>query len=242
MHDEHELRRMLASTEAPSRIDTDAVVRAARARRLPKQVATGAVGALAVLGIAVLAVPAIVPPQHSAITMSEPAPEAGQSSDTALRVAADSLNQCGGPLAEPVDNRVGLVAEVRLPRSAAPGAEVAGTVVLTNTGEAAIAGTTASVPDVALARDGVVVWHTGPTIQSVVEVHLEPGEQLELPVSLHALECGSEERLRAGGELEPVPAGDYQVSVVLDVATDAVGEFGAIVALVVAPPASITIG
>lgn len=243
MHDEYELRSMLASTETPSRIDVDAVVRRSRARRRPKQVAAGAVGALVVLGLAMVAVPAIVTPTPpDAVTMSEHAAEGGESAaDSALRVAADSLNQCGGPLALPAENSAGLTLEVIVPETAAPGDEVTAAVLLTNTGPETVTGTTGAVPTVALARDGVVVWHTGPTIQSVVEVQLEPGEHLELPMTFQALECGSERKLRAGALLELVPAGDYQVSVAIDVATDAVDEFGAVVALVVAPPASITI-
>lgn len=167
--------------------------------------------------------------------------ETNEATDTALRVAADSLNLCGGPLAVPVENAVGLTLTVRVPASAVSGDEVAATLVLTNTGTVPVNGTTATAPDVALARDGVVVWHTPRTTVAEVEVHLQPGELLELPVTFHALECVSEERLRSGSDLDPVPPGDYQVSVALDVATDAVDRFGPVVALVVAPPASIMI-
>lgn len=216
-HSESELRRMLASTPVEPAVDLSSVLRRSRARRLPRQLAAGAVGGLAVLGIGFAVVPALLPAGPGPAVMSEQAPAAGQpEQDAVLRLSAASLQLCGGPLAAQAEQSPsGLQLTLHVPTGVSAGGVAEGTARLSNGGTETLAGT-ASAPTAALARDGIVVWHTVQATGTVA-FELAPGQSLELPVQLHALECGDEERLQSGAQLPPLASGQYQATLALDV-------------------------
>lgn len=228
MPTEDELREMLRSSEAPHSLDASTIIAKSRARRLPRQLAAGAVGVLAVAGIGVLAVPAMIQPPPSA-TMSDQALIAeGGASDSEVselkRVPAELLNPCGAPVAEIGPSSTSLELTVEFPASVPVGtASVDGIVRMTNTSDARVTGTTAAVPALTVAEAGVTVWHsTGPMILSLVVVDLGPGESLEYPASIELVRCGPEDEGPDGfrPDLPALEAGAFEISAAIDLAPD----------------------
>ena len=135
--------------------------------------------------------------------------------DSAMLAPAEKLNLCGGQLAEVAPSATGLVATTQFPDSAAGTSAVEGVVTITNTGTAAVSGTTSAVPSVTLSQDGLVLWHSnGPIIAMVVEVALEPGESQTYQASFTPVRCEVEDDLgesfRDG--LPALEPGTYEVS------------------------------
>lgn len=228
MPTEDDLRRMLgAAGDAPNRLDAGAVVRRSRARRLPKQLAAGAIGVLAVAGISVLSVQSLTAaPAPSTMVAGEaydqsaPAPEL----DSIKRAPADKINLCTGTLAELSPSPYGLQLDVEFPETAAVGTEpITGTVRLTNTSDREVVGSTPMRPSLTVSKDGTVLWHSnGVTLLGSVEVDLQPGESLTYETTFTPVLCGVEDDLgddfRAG--LPALGAGDYDLSAVIDFTAD----------------------
>jgi hypothetical protein len=246
---EDDLRDLFARTEAPNTLDAKRIIARSRARRLPKQLAAGSVGALAVVGVVVLGVQITQLPSPVSMTAGEafdssaPAPEIAPMK----RAPADKVNLCTGTLAEIAPSQYGLRLDVAFPASAPVGTEpVAGTVRLTNTSDSEVVGTTPATPAITLSRDGVVLWHSnGPTILSMVEVDLAPGASLEYPASFTPVSCGVEDDLADAfrTDLPALGAGDYELSALIDFTADAsMGQLTPDLDLVEGPRSTITLG
>lgn len=232
-----------AAANAPraSMIDVDAVARAARARRLPRQWAVGTLSLVALLGLGGIAVAAVTPPLMIAASESADLEMGGAESDSApLAEGADvesaprgdrvaSLLACGGSVPFVDANELGLELEVSAHSSApAMGEQIIASVVLTNEGTTSVAVVSGPEAVGALVADGVIVG-TGSVRASIAhEFELAPGESRELPVRLETTHCPD----LGGPALEP---GDYSAAVMLEV-TDAAT--GASVVLV-APPVAV---
>lgn len=235
MASESELRDMLAGSamsdgsQHPHSIDATTVIKRSRARRLPRQIATGAIGGLAVLGITVIGVQALRLPDQSTITAIEQesadsAPEGAFGGDSAAdgteRAPADRLNLCEGTVAEIVPSQSGLQLDVEFPATVPSGsAAITGIVRLTNTGTERVTGSTAPTPAMTISQDGIVLWHTnGPMIRSLAIVDLAPGESLEYQASIVPVRCTVADDL-AEGFPEGLPAltpGAYELSAAID--------------------------
>ncbi len=232
MPTEDELRDALASAPVPragSGLDARDIVRRSRRRRLPGQIGAGVVSAAAVLTLVVGGVngfwlsstaggggTASDQSMQEDAPATEPAPESG----TTLGPApADRVNLCSGSLADVGDAPSGLELTTEFPDAPAGEGWVEGTVTMTNTGDERVVGTTAATPVITLSQDGMVLWHSnGPTILSLVEVDLEPGESLEYATSFQPVRCDVEDdetgAFREG--LPALPPGVYDVSALID--------------------------
>lgn len=229
MSDDQRLRDLFAQQQPPpGGIDASAVIRRSRARRLPRQLAAGTIGALAVVGIGVLGVQTLVPPpQQATITMEQgsgaPAEEFAADS-TLKRAPAEKLNLCEGTIAEVAPSRFGLQLDVAFPESApATGAPVAGVVRLTNTSGSRVVGTTGLSPAITVSQDGIVLWHSNGAVDAAaVVVDLAAGQTLEYAASFTPVRCGTEddalEAFRT--DLPPLAPGAYELSAAIDFAPD----------------------
>lgn len=227
MTDEDDLRRMLGSIDAPgSTLDARRVIAKSRARRLPRQLAAGAVGALAIAGISVLAVQVTQVQSTSTMVAGEASDQSAPSPeiDSIKRAPADKINLCTGTLAEVAPSQYGLQLDVAFPATAPVGTSpVTGTVVLTNTSDREVVGSTAATPVLTLSQAGTVLWHTnGAMIMSIVTVDLQPGESLEYPASFAPVRCDVEDDLAESfrANLPAVPAGEYELSALIDFTPD----------------------
>ena len=223
MSDEQRLRELFEQQPSPREIDTRAVIRRSRARRLPKQLAAGTMSALAVVGIVVLGVQTL-PPQQSTVTLELGAP-AEESADSGLkRAPAEKLNLCESMLAELAPSRYGLQLDLAFPESApATGATVSGLVRLTNTSASRVIGTTGVFPVITVSQDGIVLWHgNGATDAAAVVVDLAAGQSLEYAASFTPVRCAEEdealESFREG--LPALAPGRYELSAVIDFSPD----------------------
>lgn len=230
MPTEAELRAWMRESRPPTApgtgLDAPAVIRRSRRRRLPRQLAAGgtlslAIAALGVAGALGLRSPA---PMNEATSSSDSSAEsgaAGGSAGGAIEAApAHKLNLCGGTLAQVAPSEAGLVLTARFPAIApATGQEVSGTVLLTNTSEAPVAGTTTAAPAITVSQDGIVLWHSNGQIPPLaVEVDLAPGESIEYPASFTPVRCEVEDD-SAESFRDTLPAlapGTYDVSAAID--------------------------
>lgn len=238
--DETALSRALredAAANAPgaSEIDLAAVTRRSRARRLPGQLAIGGAAAIIVLGLGVAVANGSAPPSPSVIAAdgaqgesSDGDVEAGSGADgvatpdAAIDLAPyTKVNGCGGAVAEFVPGKAGLVLDVAFPARAAIGdgsREIAGLVRIVNTSTERVVGAATAVPAVTLSQEGVTLWHTnGPSIRSVAELDLDPGESFEYVAGFLPVVCDDEDELRESfrGALPAVSAGGFEVSAVI---------------------------
>jgi len=253
MPTESELRDLLSRPQPSNTIDTDAVIKRSRARRLPQQLAAGAIGTLAILGISVVGVQTLRLPDQSATTATElesalALPEDALVDDGIERAPAERLNLCEGTVAGTVPSRFGLQLDVELPRSAQAGADVIiGMVRLTNTGSERVTGTTGATPAVTISENGIVRWHSnGPTILSLVSVDLAPGESLTYEASIVPVRCSVDDDLAESfpADLPPLASGVYELSAAVDFSptvTDAEVDFAGSVDLVTGPRSTIVL-
>lgn len=250
MPTEDDLRAALRAADAPEpALDARRVVARARARRAPAQVGGALVGVLALTGIGVVAVqtlPLTAPPVESAMVAEGGAADTDSSVSSledAKRAPAERLNLCGAPVAEAVPSTSGLELTVEFPETATSGTDpIDGVVRLTNTSGERVTGTTAAVPAITMARDGVTVWHSnGPMILSLTIVDLAPGESLEYRTSIVPVECGPEDEAETFREDLPALApGDYTLSAAIDFSPDAPpADAPALADLVMGPASSI---
>jgi len=238
-------------------VDAAAVIRRSKRRRLPVQLAVGGTFVLAIGGLGVAGLQALGG-SHTAIsnvsTMSggestgDRAPADGRGAESAQglegggaikRAPADRINLCGGPVAEVAPNERGLVLAVDFPSSPVGTAQVMGTATLTNTGTEPVTGFTSPSPAITLSQGGTVLWHSnGPTILSLLDVSLAPGESLEFAASFTPVACTVDDDMAEAfrTDLPPVPAGDYQLSAAADVTVDGNAE------LVTGPAQTVRIG
>ena len=205
-------------------IDTAAVIRRSKRRRLPAQIATGAAAVLVVGGVSVVGFQSLAqnePAAETAALRSEDAPESAfddtdtMSTSESARIYAENLNLCASSLNEVDPTASGLELTVDFPDADAGADSVEGTATLTNTGAETVEGYTAAAPAITLSQDGIVKWHSnGAMIAIAVEIDLAPGESMDYPVAFTPVECGDEDESAAGfrENLPPLPAGDYEVS------------------------------
>ncbi len=253
MPTESELRALLSRPQLSNTIDADAIIKRSRARRLPRQLAAGAIGTLAILGISVVGVQTLRLPDQSAITATEQesapaAPEDSLAADGIKRAPAERLNLCDGTLADVGQSRFGLQLNVEFPASATAGVNaINGVVRLTNTGSERITGTTGATPAVTISENGTVLWHSnGPTILSLVIVDLAPGESFVYETSIVPARCSVDDDLAESfpPDLPPLPPGNYELSAAIDFSptvADGDAEFDGSADLVTGPLATIVL-
>jgi hypothetical protein len=217
-------------------IDTDAVIRRARRRRLPAQIGVGGAAALLVGGIVVGGVQGVggittlssssetaasdAGPKLVPFSSGDTSTDAGGTEEALKRAPADRINLCGGTVAEVAPGPSGLVLTAAFPDAPAGSDRVEGTVTLTNTGASPVTGYTSATPTVTLSQGGVVMWHSnGPTIMMIRDVALAPGESIDFAASFTPVVCGVEDDLAEAfrADLPAAPAGEYQVSAAADV-------------------------
>jgi len=252
--DSNELRDLLRddARDLPS-IDTQRVIRRSKARRLPAQVGIGGVFTLAIGGLGVAGLQGLGSTQSSSdsavTTFGESSVEPrdgvqgmmeGEGPTTGIkRAPADRINLCGGSLAEVAPSQTGLILTVAFPDAPVGTEPVVGTATLTNTGSKPVAGYSSPTPAITLSQNGVVLWHSnGPTILSIQDVMLAPGESLDYQASFTPVVCSVEDDTAEAfrTDLPAVAAGEYQVSAAADVSVDGIAE------LVTGPPQTVRIG
>ncbi|MCU1580110.1 MAG: hypothetical protein JWP19_2314 [Rhodoglobus sp.] len=227
---EDDIRDLFASTSPGRPLDARRIIARSRARRLPRQLAMGAIGTLAVAGIAVVGIQSIVrQPEASIMSQTDaaaPSVEGGQSFDTTTkRAPAAKINLCAGTVAEAAPSLYGLRLDVAFPETAPAGASaIQGTVHLTNTGSETVTGTTAAAPAITVSQGGVVLWHSnGPMIDLAVTVDLAPGQSMDYSASFTPVRCdvADDEAESFRADLPVLPAGGYYLSAAIDFQPDA---------------------
>lgn len=229
---EDDIRELFASASPATGnkpLDAGRIIARSRARRLPRQLAIGAVGALAVAGIAVVGIQSMVrQPEASIMSQTDaaaPSVEGGQTFDTTKRAPAEKINLCAGTIADATPSFYGLRLDVAFPETAPAGTgAIRGIVHLTNTGSETVTGTTAAAPAITVSRNGTVLWHSnGPMIDPAVTVDLAPGQSMDYPASFTPVRCDvaddQAESFRTG--LPALPAGGYYLSAAIDFQPDA---------------------
>ncbi|EAR25062.1 hypothetical protein A20C1_00701 [marine actinobacterium PHSC20C1] len=214
MVDENELRARLSGGELPAiEIDTSAVISRSKARRRPRQLAVGTVGVLAAASLVFAGVNTFprADDMNSAISMLEDESSGARNGSEALDSSdfqsSPATGLCGTTMPSEATAPFGLSLELTLPAEVVASGSAYGTVRLTNTSDDAVMGSTASVPDVNLLRDSVVISHSPDAqILSVMPVNLQPGQSVEFPVAIDILDCTT---IDTGGMVEP---GTYEVS------------------------------
>lgn len=229
MSSESELRARLRSSAniTTTGIDTDAVLRKVRTRRVPKQLAFSSLSVLAVVGVAAFGIttlPSLLPGENAAsdTAMMATAPESaqgdapGESQAKFFDARLASVNFCGMPTIMAGPDPSGLTLAVNFPDSPpAGGAEVVGTVSLTNSGTVPVSGTTAPSPTITVSRDGTTVWHSHGEMATVaMHVSLDPGQSYFYDTYFTPVECGPEDEVEGQfrDTLPPLVAGAYAVS------------------------------
>jgi hypothetical protein len=242
MATEPNLRNLFQASGMPEArtIDTEAVIRRSRLRRLPAQVGLGGAFTLAIGGIGFVAVQGLgsVQPASTQVESAtdsqdtRSAPEAEGvtpllGEGEIKRAPAERINLCGGTVAEVAPSVTGLVLSTSFPDAAVGAGSVEGTVTLTNTGTAPVSGYSSAAPAITLAQNGIVLWHSnGPTIQLARDVVLAPGESQEYTASFSPVVCAVEDDLGESfrDRLPAAPAGEYQVSAAADIVIDGTAE------------------
>ena len=270
MPTESELRTFLrdaapADLQRRASLDANLIVRRARRRRLPKQIALGGTVTLAVVGIGVASIQGLRlagPSSSTSVLGSTSESTAGQAPETApapsgddglasggeivQRAPASKINFCGGTLAEVVPSVSGLVVATEFADGApANGTPVSGTVTLTNTGTERVSGTTAATPAITLSQNGLVLWHSnGPMIAMAMIVDLAPGESVQYRASFTPVRCDIEDDTAEAfrDDLPAVAAGTYDVSAAIDIMIDVPVNGSPEFELVTGPLAPISIG
>lgn len=249
MPDEDDLRRLLQLTHAPNSLDAKRVVSRSRSRRLPKQLAAGALGAFVLAGVTVLAVQTqyTAPATMSAGETADQSAPASPEMSTLKRAPADRINFCAGALADLAGSQYGLQLDVLSPANAPAGAGgVPVTVRLTNTSSARVTGFTPSSPAITLSQNGIVLWHSnGPTDLSLVAVDLGPGESLDYSATFEPVRCevADDEAESFRPDLPVVEPGEYGLSALIDFTADAsMAQLTTELDLVSGPVALLTLG
>ena len=248
MPTEDDLRQRLASTPVGA-LDASVIIARSKARRRPRQVASGLVGALALTGVLVIGVQTIPRPSggESAVMMESDSAQTGAGGSAGDevplldRTAATAIAVCGAPVAMPTGVVGGLQVEAAFPSSADAGAErIDGAARVTNLSPTAVTVSTSPVPALTVGEEGTVVWHTnGPAIQSLAILELAPGETGELPATLVPVRCAPEDEALGAfpADLPALEPGTYEISIALDVADETTGA----VTLLISDPVTLTL-
>ena len=211
MVDENELRAHLSSGEQPAiEIDTAAVVLRSKARRRPRQLAVGVVGALAAASLLFAGINTF--PRTGELTAGSSVAEdsstrmdsegGADSAESFLAPENDAIAEtCSAIIPTTAASPYGLAIELDLASPVTASGSAFGTVRLTNTSDATVTGTTASVPDVNLIRDTVSISHSPDAqILSVIPVNLQPGQSIEFAISIAIYDCTT---IDTGGMIDP---------------------------------------
>lgn len=246
MPTEDDLRNALRGADAPNHLDASRVVARAKARRAPRQAGGILLGALALTGVGVLTVQTlpVTPPVAETAMVAEDGSAGGAEVSDAKRAPAEKLNLCESPVADIVPSASGLELTVEFPDRAATGGPIDGVVRMTNTSAERVRGTTAAVPAITVARDGITVWHSnGPMILSLVVVDLGPGESLEYRASFEPVLCtAADEADGFPPGLPALDAGTYELSAAIDFAwEDPPADAPALADLVTGPRSTIVL-
>jgi len=254
-----------SATPPTASLDAQDIIRRSRRRRLPARIGAGSLVGLAVVGISVAGITGLKSISFGSAGSADSATSAeseddgvrtyegdsgpaddfgtdqfaGPSSAGGIsRAPAEKVNLCGGPLSEVAPNERGLELTVQFADASVEDTTVTGEVTLTNTGTETVTGFTAASPAITLSQNDVVLWHSnGPMIMVAVDVNLAPGESMIYPATFSPVVCGVEDDMGEGfrEDLPAVPAGDYQVSALLDLSGDASVE------LISGPAATVTL-
>jgi hypothetical protein len=239
MPTEAELRDLLHDDGSePGALDTADIIRRAKVRRRPKQLAAGIVGGVAAAGALAFVVPVALGLGGAGLSAAggSAADQSGAGDDastlkeydapesaTSLPSAA-ALNLCGGTLSTLPPDPDGLELTVTPAGSAASGGWIEATVSLTNTGDEPFTGTVVGGAVVTLSGDGTVLWHSnGPTADIEAVVDLDPGESVSYPAGFEAVVCSPEDDASSTGFRSGLPAvvtGPYELSAAIDVVPD----------------------
>lgn len=188
-----------AEANAPraSAIDVDAVTRAARARRRPRQWAVGTLSVVAVLGFGGLAVAAVAPPVLIAASESADL-EAGATDGGAAPLedgaderldGSDETSLGCGETAPSYSGVAVNLSSFALPRGTVIDAEYVGSVSLANTGSDSLTVTVPTAATGVLTRDGIVVSEPLPLEESTTVIELDAGGSWSIPVRLSTTDC-----------------------------------------------------
>ena len=151
------------------------------------------------------------------------------------RGPAETINQCGEPLADITPHMDGLTITAEFPATArVADGSVAGVVTLTNTGDTAVVGRIHGVvPTVILSKDGVALWHTngGLHVTSLPKPStVKPGASVDYDAVFWPVACTAADEAEGdqgigmagvasagfGSKLPTVSPGSYQLSVLMD--------------------------
>jgi len=219
--DEHELRAHLTDGDLPAiEIDTSAIISRSKSRRRPRQLAVGAVSLLAAASLVFAGIntfPLVNDVNTATGTLADDSTssreESGATDESSSFLMPDespNAEACGSTIPATAASPYGLTLELELPAEVVASGSAYGTVRLTNNSNSAVMGNTASVPDVNLLRESMVISHSPDAqILSVIPVNLQPGQSIEFPVAIDILDCGT---IDTGGMLEP---GTYTVNTAL---------------------------
>jgi len=253
---EAELRDLLHGEDAESgALNAARIIRKAKARRRPKQLAAGITGGVAAIGALAFVLPAALglggaglstaggsaadqaeAGDGASILKEADAPE----SSASLSASAATLNLCGAALATLPADPDGLELTVAPIGTPSVGGWIEATVILTNHGTATFTGTAVDGAVVTLSGGGAVLWHSnGPSTEFESALDLDPGESVSYRTGFEPVACSAEDDASSTGfrsGLPPVASGPYELSAAIDIAPD-----GAPTRVVGGPPTSIAL-
>ena len=238
-------------------IDLEAVLRRSRARRRPRTVAVAVGASLAVLAIVVPVSVGVALGRTGQLSASsgssattnkdshrsaagQPVPGAAPVGPSVGGTApAQTVNLCTATLTQLAPAPNGLVLAVQPVTAAATDRNIPATVTLTNTSTTAFRGSASPFPVLTLSRDGIVLWHSNGAVPSLAQViDLPAGASTTFSTTFEPLVCGVVDDRHGSfrAELPATGPGDYQLSAVMDVSSDAGGAV-----LVSGPPATVNL-
>lgn len=256
MPTEAELRDLLhGEDDEPGALNTARIIRQAKARRRPKQLAAGITGGIAAIGALAFVLPAALGLGGASLsTAGGSAADQAEAGDgasilkesdapgasTSLSTSAEGLNLCGATLTTLPPDADGLELTVAPAGPTTVGGWIEATVTLTNHGTDPFIGTAVDGAVVTLSGDGAVLWHSnGPSAEFESAVDLDPGESVSYRTGFEPVACSAEDDASSTGfrpGLPPLTSGPYELSAAIDIAPD-----GAPTRVVSGPPTAITL-
>ena len=208
-------------------IDVNAVVRASRARRQPRQWALGAMVVVAAVGIGGASIAAVTPPPGLIAATEAADEESGddlfslESDGGALPDARVTEYDCLQPLADADETPAPLRLEVRFaPTTVIVDGAITGDVRLLNVGSSTVSVSADMSPFVTLSQNGLVLWRTPVIASAAVNRELAPGDSIDFAVQLAAVVCDPSAPgwpLDSSG-LQIIAPGEYDLSATIGVA------------------------
>jgi hypothetical protein len=202
---ESELRRLLQDGGTPGPLDAEAVIRRARARRLPKRIAVGAFGGLAV--VAVVVPVALGAGSGGSMSASDSAGGSADESDAlksseyadgAIASTIGAVAACGeAPAASPAED---LTLSMTPVAAASVPETIQAELTLANTGDTRLTGV-ATLSTFMVLRDGLVHGYANPESFDTA-LDLAPGETSVVALALDVFPCSA-----------PLEEGEYQLAV-----------------------------